>query len=116
MKKKTTAKKRTVKKLPVKKRLVPKFLVKDKKALLDQLVTYEEERRKIDDAQNKLWRRMDNLNKKRQNTVDLLCDGIRSNKEDEEDPILYKNKSFQLERNGGYDEKWYITIKPMRKI
>jgi len=105
-----------VKKAATKKR---RMLVKEKKALMDTLLMYEQEKQKMYETQKRLWAREERLEEKRKKTCKQLADGICNNKEDYKTPLYYKGKYFQLgaERNYYPNETEYtVDIKDVKKL
>ena len=101
MKKKTTKKK--------------KMLVKEKKELMDKLIAFKEEEGKIASAMERLWKREEKLKERQRAVCDTLVEGFMSNREKFGNPIIYKNKHFQL-LSGSYCSSASVTIKDIGKI
>ncbi len=90
--------------------------IKEKKALMDTLLVYEEQKKKLSDAQEKLWRRGELLDTKHNKVLEKLTKGMLNNKEKLKIPIFYKGKSFQISSNWAGDSDFAVEIKEIKKI
>lgn len=93
------------------------MLVREKKELMDTLLSYEAEQVKINDAQARLWRREERLVDKRTKTCNQLARGMQINKEAIGTPIVYKGKYFKMEEPSGWNGGDYkVYIRSVKKL
>jgi len=96
-----------------------RMLVREKKALMDTLLVYDQEKQKIYETQKRLWANGERLEKKRNEVCKQLADGIYNNKEDYKTPLYYKGKYFQLVADSfhsGVKTKYSVDIKDVKKL
>ena len=70
-----------------------------KRQLLNALLDAEEAQQKIDASLGRLWKREENLNKKREKLAAKLNDILyeeRKKTGDDDEPIIYKNHMFEV--------------------
>jgi len=92
-----------------------KFLVRDKRALLDTLIALDEEQERINTASQRLSDREEKLRTRRRRVATRLANGLYSRKESVSTPILVGNKVVQLERTTGWDMTHDARVRKVTK-
>jgi len=92
-----------------------RMTLKQKRELMDLLIDFDKQQQKIIQSYERLERRENKLEKRRNEIAAQLADGLKINSIS--NPIVYKGRAFNFKDCGwGANREYSVTIKQVKKL